>query len=414
MNTQEASPGRRVVGIVLFLYLWLMVGMFFGTIVLVLAVRFILSALQRIGADQGVQNLVLIVVILAYVVLSAILARWLQRRMRAARSGFVRIAIPTVMTALAIATFWLWSKPGELFASLAGGTSSKLALGSGAVWEFGRYPDSATLSGFKEKGFTAVITLEHPSDLVERQSIADERRLAQEIGIKLIEAPMLPWVSNNQRSLALIRQIANSGQGRYYVHCGLGRDRVNLVKHMLEGMGAHTVSGPGYLAGNFLDTRIPNFERGQLGTFGDDKWIAPYPNDVEMLGNFLQGKRSHVILALDTTDTTELRWEHEAEAELREYAIPFDEMPTRPNNVARIKQIVSRLMQLPKPAAVLVPLTPWKAGQPRPGSGTADAITREFANQTHRHVVWTTKGPVVPGQPVERGNTEMPPPSGGV
>jgi hypothetical protein len=189
---------------------------------------------------------------------------------------------------------------------------------------------------------------------------------------------------------------------------------VNLVKHMLEGMGAHTVSGPGYLAGNFLDTRIPNFERGQLGTFGDDKWIAPYPNDVEMLGNFLQGRRSHIILALDTTDATEVRWEHEAETELREYAIPFEEMPTRPNNSARIKQIVSRLMELPKPAAVLVPMTPWKAGQPRPGSGTADAITREFAARTHRHVVWTTNGPVVPGQPVERGNTEMPPPSGGV
>jgi hypothetical protein len=334
--------------------------------------------------------------------------------MLAARNGLVRFAIPAFFTALAITTVWLWSNPGKLFASLAGGSSSKLATRSGALWEFGRYPDSATLSAFKRDGFTAVITLEHPSDFVERQSIADERRLARAIGIKLIEAPMLPWVSNNQRSLALIREIAKQGGGRYYVHCGLGRDRVNLVKHLLEGMGASTVSGPGYLAGNFLDTRIPNFERGQLGRFGDDKWIAPYPNDVEMLGNFLQGKRSHVILALDTTDTTERRWEHEASAELREYAIPFDEMPTKPDNRARIRQIVSRLMDLPKPAAVLVPMTPWKAGQPRPGSATSDAITREFSARTHQHVVWTTNGPVVPGQPVERGNTEMPPPSGGV
>jgi hypothetical protein len=391
-----------------------MVGMFFGTLVLVLAVRWILAGLQRIRADQGLQNLVLIVVILTYVVLSAILARMLQRRALTAPSGLVRFAIPASVTVLAFATFWLWADPGRLFASLAGGTTSKLATRSGALWEFGRYPDSATLSGFKKDGFTAVITLEHPSDLVERQSIADERRLAQEIGIKLIEAPMLPWVSNNQKSLALIREIAKKGGGRYYVHCGLGRDRVNLVKHMLEGMGAQTVSGPGYLAGNFLNTRIPNFERGQLGTFGNDKWIAPYPNDVEMLGNFLQGKRSHVILALDTTDAGELQWEHQAEAELREYAIPFEELPTRPNNSAQIKQIVSRLLALPAPAAVLVPLTPWKAGRPRPGSGTADAIAREFTSETHRHVVWTTNGPVVPGQPVERGNTEMPPPRGRV
>ncbi|HEX9310142.1 MAG TPA: hypothetical protein VF887_04985 [Gemmatimonadaceae bacterium] len=413
MSTQLTSHGRsRRFVFASFLYLWLMVGMFFGTFVLLLPVRWILAGLERLGTDQAFQNLVLMLVILAYVVVSALFARWLQRRILVARSGVVRYGVPVIATALAITAVWLWSNPGKLFASLAGGSSSKLTMASGAIWEFGRYPDSATLSGFKSEGYTAVITLEHSSDLVERQAIIDERRLAREIGIKLVEAPMLPWISNNQRSLALIRRIASQGTGRYYVHCGLGRDRVNLVKHMLEGMGARTVTGPGYLQGNFLDTRIPNFERGQLGNFGNDKWIAPYPNDYEMLGNFIQGRRSHVILALDTTDTTQLRWEHEAVSEFRQYAIPFDEMPTRSSDSGRIRQIASRLLAVPSPAAVLVPLTPWEHGRPRPGSGTSDLITRDVAARTHRNVVWTTNGPVIPGQPVERGNTEMPPPSG--
>ena len=411
MNTTGSSqPQRRSVVVVSFLYLWLMVGIVFGTFVLLVPVRWILAGMKRFGLEQALQNLVLIVVILAYVILSAIFARWLQRRMLGTRNGLFRYGIPAVATALAVTTFWLWSNPGKLFASLAGGSSSQLTMGSGAVWEFGRYPDSATLSGFKKDGFTAVISLEHPADLVERQGIAEERRMTRILGIRLIEAPMLPWVSNNKASLDLIRTIASKGTGRYYVHCGLGRDRVNLVKHMLEGMGARTMTGPGYAEGNFLDSRIPNFERGQLGNFGGDKWIAPYPNKDEMLGNFLQGKRTRIILALDTADTTQRKWAIEARSQFREFAIPFDDMSTRSGDSVRIRQIVSRFLELPGTAVILVPLTPLERGRPRPGSETSDLITREVAARTHRRVVWTTSGPVVPGRPVERGNIEMPPP----
>jgi hypothetical protein len=405
-------PRERVVRLAQFLYLWLMVGLVTGTIVLLLPVRWILAGMQRLGWEQSAQNIVLMLVILAYVILSWFITRGLQRRMVASRNPAVRFGIPVVATALAFTTFWLWSNPGGLFASLAGASSSRLSMGSGAVWEFGRYPDYETLERFKREGFTAVITLEHPGDLVERQGIANERQMARQVGIRLIEAPMLPWVSNNQASLDLIRSIARTGTGRYYVHCGLGRDRVNLVKHMLEGMGARTVGTEGYLEGNFFDTRIPNFERGQLGTFGGDKWLVPYPDAHEMLGNVLQGKTAHMILALDTTDAQQRKWADEARTTFREYAIPFDDLATRPGDSGRIGQIVARMLALKGAAAVVVPLTPWEGGKPRPGSETSDQIVKEFTARTHRPVVWTTHGHWVPGQPVERGHTEMPPPSG--
>jgi hypothetical protein len=396
-----------------FLYLWLMTGMFVGTIVLVLAVRWILAGLARLGWAQGAQNAVLIIVILAYVILSWFIARALQRRMLATSNSAIRFGIPVTATVLAVATFWLWSNPGGLFASLAGGSFSRLSMGSGAVWEFGAYPDTPVLRRLKRENITAVITLEHPGDLVERQGIQEERRATRELGIQLIEAPMLPWVSNNQASLDLIRSIASKGTGRYYVHCGLGRDRVNLVKHMLEAMGARTVAAQGYLEGNFFNTRIPNFERGQLGTFGDDKWLVPYPDKHEMLGNILQGKTAHMILALDTTDAQQRQWWQEAHTLFKEYAIPFDDMSTKSSDQARIRQIVARMLALRGPAAVIVPLTPKEGGMHRSGSETADQIVREFTAQTHRNVVWTTHGEYVPGQPVERGNTQMPPPAGG-
>ncbi|MFN2636062.1 MAG: hypothetical protein ABR585_03420 [Gemmatimonadaceae bacterium] len=411
MSLTPSSRRERLAGIGAFLYLWLMVGMFLGTVVLVLVVRWIVAALTRVGWDQAAQDVLLILVILAYLVLSWFIARALHRRAHASTNRLTRIGIPVVATVLAVVTFILWSNPGGVFASLAGGASSRLSMRSGAVWEFGHYPDTETLRRLKSEGVTAVITLEHPGDLVERQGIQEERREARAIGITLVEAPMLPWVSNNEASLNLIRSIARKGTGHYYVHCGLGRDRVNLVKHMLEGMGARTVAAEGYLEGNFFGTRIPNFERGQLGTFGDDKWLVPYPDKHEMLGNILQGKKAHMILALDTTNQEQRAWALETRSLFKEYAIPYDDMSTSSGDAARIRQIVRRILDLHGSAAVIVPLTPSENGTPRAGSETADRIVREFTAQTGRKIIWTTHGKWVPGQPVERGNTEMPPPA---
>jgi hypothetical protein len=406
-------PRSELTRLGLFLYLWLMVGMFLGTIVLLLPVRWVLAGMQRLGWEQRAQNVVLIAVILAYVGLSWFVTRALHRRMFATEKPAIRFGIPALATVLAVTTFWLWSNPSGLFASLAGGSSSHLSMGSGAVWEFGKYPDTETLRRLKRENITAVISLEHPGDLVERQAIEDERRITRELGLRLVEAPMLPWVSRNEASLEKIRSIARTGKGRYYVHCGLGRDRVNLVKHMLEGMGARTVAAQGYVEGNFFHTRIPNFERGQLATFGGDKWLAPYPDKHEMLANILQGKRAQIILALDTTDAEQRQWWQEARGLFKEYAIRYEDMSTKSGDQARIRQIVSRLLAVPGPAAVIVPFTPKKDGKPRPGSETSDQIVREFTSRTRRPIVWTTNSEYVPGQPTERGNTEMPPPIGG-
>ena len=46
--------------------------------------------------------------------------------------------------------------------------------------------------------------------IVEEQGIEEERRATRELGLKLIEAPMLPWVSNNEGSLEKLRVIART------------------------------------------------------------------------------------------------------------------------------------------------------------------------------------------------------------
>ena len=349
-------------------------------------------------------------VILAYVILSWFITRALQRRMVASRNPAVRFGVPVVATALAVTTFWLWSNPGGLFASLAGATSSRLSMGSGAVWEFGRYPDYETLERFKREelhGSYHSRTSRRPGGATRHRERASNGAPGRHQAHRSADAAVGEQQSGVTRSHPVNR--SNRHRGRYYVHCGLGRDRVNLVKHMLEGLGARTVGTEGYLEGNFFDTRIPNFERGQLGTFGGDKWLVPYPDAHEMLGNVLQGKTAHMILALDTTDVQQRKWADEARTTFKEYGIPFDDVATRPGDSGRIGQIVARMLALKGAAAVIVPLTPWEGGKPRPGSETSDQIVREFTARTHRPVVWTTHGHWVPGQPVERGHTDMPP-----
>ena len=46
-------PRERVVRLAQFLYLWLMVGLVTGTIVLLLPVRWILAGMQRLGGSKA-------------------------------------------------------------------------------------------------------------------------------------------------------------------------------------------------------------------------------------------------------------------------------------------------------------------------------------------------------------------------
>ena len=49
------------------------------------------------------------------------------------------------------------------------------------------------------------MSLQDPRVLVELQGINEERKSAERAGIKLIQAPMLPWVSDNSNSIAMIK-----------------------------------------------------------------------------------------------------------------------------------------------------------------------------------------------------------------
>lgn len=358
-------------------YLWLMVGFFTGTLLLVGPVRILTTSLQSRGWSDQAENVVMIAVIAVYVIASAAIAWWLFRRVTSCRTRGTRLAIPVSVTLAAVACLWAWMNP-TLLAGVAGGVGGEIHLSGGPQFVFGPYPDSQRLAQLKQEGVTAVVSLQHPAVVpFEPQGIAEEQRETQQLGITFIHAPMLPWVSANEASLETVRRLAHGGRGKYYVHCGLGRDRVNVVKRLLEREGTHVAEAEGFeKPRTFADRRADNtgpLERGDFTEIDKDLWLIPYPNEHELFGNMLSGQVQHVVLLLDASDATERGWLDEATGLFKEHGVSYSIDPLPARDLAHARAIAARVRTFARPVVVVVPFT-----APRGPTDVADTFLEGF------------------------------------
>jgi hypothetical protein len=363
-------------GLALFLYVWLMVGFATGTATLLGPARWITAGLRG-SAWSAHENHVMILVILCYISLSFLLARMLTSLVRRTSSLRVRVGVPGVATVAAGLALWGWLNPAT-YAMAAGGMSSQLRLAQGPEFDFGPYPDKSRLLELKREGVTAVVSLQHPAVVpFEPAGIAGEQQAAREVGIEFIHAPMLPWVASNQESLEKIKELARSGHGHYYVHCGLGRDRTNVVKRMLEGMGAGVTSDRTSAPRDYrrrMAERGPRMERGDFRELDKDVWLVPYPNEHELYGNMLAGQVKHVLVLLDEGYPEQAAWASHLRKVFSDYRVPATFETLAPGQLARTADLAAfARVRLPRPLAVIVPSTP-----PLPHTEVADAFAREW------------------------------------
>lgn len=389
-SNDQSEKGRRTGKVLLtFLYVWVMVGFFSGTAVLIGPVRWVTQAVERAGWSQGGEDLLLKLVILSFVVGSLLGSRWLVQRMYRTRHQPVRVGIPILATMLAALTMWGWTNPGRMLASVAGGTQSEVTLESGATFLFGSYPDRARLAELKAQGVTAVVSLQHPAVPIEVPGIRAERETAAELGLEFIHAPMLPWVSDNEGSLEMIRQLVRDGRGTYYIHCGLGRDRANMVRHLVEQTGVPTVSAKGAYAALSFDARqrqyeegevpSPGFERGLLTELEDGVWLVPHPNDRELFGYMLAGQVAHVVSLLDPSDPEQAEWLATQERLFAQQQTPLTVMTLAAGDSKTAARIVEMVRTLPRPVAIVAPRTTWSDYEGRAADAeVAATIYRAF------------------------------------
>ncbi len=282
--------------LILFLFIWLCIGFTLGTLTLLWPLRWWVDLVRdqhfsNFQEKTGVILLILLLITISFL-LSRLIFRWQQKQ---ARQTYTLLSnfIPFL---LAIAALALFMQPDLINKDTVQNRISE-------QFTIGPYPNEEKIKALKTEGYTAIISLLHPAVVpFEATLMSQEEELAQKHEIKLIEASMLPWLSDNQKSLELIENLAKNKDERYYVHCYLGKDRVNLVKNLLIRLAGEEAIRVEKLSANRTFEEKKRLERGEVYRLASGVYFTPYPTKEEFLAFFLASELKTVINIMDSTN----------------------------------------------------------------------------------------------------------------
>lgn len=211
--------------------------------------------------------------------------------------------------AIAGVTFTIVLCIGGLYYFMNTGTglvqASQGEIEEGDRFTFGPYPEGDELKRLHEEGYDGVITLLSATLPIEKPLLDKEIQAAEDVGLTVHSLPMLPWVGDNSASINKVKELIHQDNKRYYVHCYLGRHRVDVVKQVVSEELGEIVEL------KFLQPTT--LERGNLFYFSDEEILTgPYPTDEEWFTRIKRGKTEH-ILSLSTSGTESQRVKQEQE-----------------------------------------------------------------------------------------------------
>lgn len=351
MNSSAGSTPGTGLRLVRTLYVLLMVGFGLGTLVLLGPVRWVTEALRGAGWSPEAENVVVVGMILIYLGISATLAVSLAWSSSPHGRRWRRNS-PVWTTAVALATLLVWFNP-DLIVGADREAAPEILQAGEVRFVFGPYPGDDDLGRLKREGYTGVISLLHPAVVpFEPKLLKQERDAARKAGIPVISLPMLPWVGDNGASLDSLRAIARGGSGRYYVHCYLGRDRVNVALRAITSVSDELLEG---------EVRAPKdirqkgqFERGEIVLLEHDVFLTPFPTDEEFFFYIAAGGIRTVVSLLDPAVESNTRWIEKEERILEEnqitlVSLPLDRSSYDPD---RVLEIARQVKALPRPVLV--------------------------------------------------------------
>lgn len=215
-------------------------------------------------------------------------------------------------------------------------TGSALVQGSqgevveGDRFTFGPYPEQEDIERLYEEGYDGIITLLNPTLPIEKPLLDKEKRNAEEAGMALHSLPMLPWVGDNSESIEKVKQLIQQDDKRYYVHCYLGRHRVDVIKQVINEELGETYK--------LLFLQPTTLERGSLFYFNEEQiLIGPFPTDEEWFTRISRAEVEEVISVLEPRHEKWLEKERQVTTEL---GMQFTHMPISANpTVAEIEEV---------------------------------------------------------------------------
>jgi hypothetical protein len=122
-----------------------------------------------------------------------------------------------------------------------------------------------------------------------------------------------------------------------------------------------------------------DFQRGAIRQLERGVWLIPYPNTAEFNGYIEAGQVKAVVLLLDPSDARQKAWLAEGQELLAQARVPAYSRPLMGADRETARAIAAWVRTLPRPVAVIAPLTPYSNGARYPGTEAAAAFQDAYA-----------------------------------
>jgi CheY-like chemotaxis protein len=328
-------------------WLWGTIGFVLGTLLLIGPVQWMVGLVRRLGWPSGVERTFVILLVLVLLALVTATTAVVRRRTPTRRGRLIAVIAWSVGAAV---TLGAWLTPGALNRLIADApVLESVYFENGARFDFGAFPAEGSFPRLRRQGYTAVVSLLHPAIIpFEPRMLQTERSGAEKSKLRLIGAPMFPWILGNEESLQQLLVLSTQKDARFYVHCYLGRDRVRMVQRFLVASGGRT------------SVRLPVFsadvhmERGPVTALGDSVFLGPAPTEDELVAVILaRGVRS-VVAMLSDTDTAEVALAAHEKSALAPFGVTVTTINTRStgNDAAAVRTAVEKARAQLRPTYV--------------------------------------------------------------
>jgi protein tyrosine phosphatase (PTP) superfamily phosphohydrolase (DUF442 family) len=273
------------------------------------------------GVSQGTIDVALDVLIVGWVLFGFLLTLLYTRLfLRRGGSLLAGAGVAVASVAAAVGVFFLMLD-NDLLA--AAGQLGQQSADEGQRLVFGPYPDADKLAELEDEGYDGVIALLSPKVPFERVLLEQEEDNGKEAGIRVYSRPMLPWITGNEASLEAIKALAAQEDKQFYIHCYLGKHRVDIVRQELEAEAPDPTE---------REVDLPyRFERGQVETYEGERIIlGPYPTQEEWFEYVLRRDVDEIVSTLDPDNPDDAPWIEEERKIAEENGLKFTLMPLDP------------------------------------------------------------------------------------
>ncbi len=331
-----------------FALLWIANGFSLGTLTLLGPVRWLTTWARKNNWGQQKEDLLINLIILIFVIISFLISLWIMKRITKSSSSLLKILIYIICYCFAGVALFLLANPEILNA----GNDIESSVGE-SQFTLGAYPTEEELVKLKDKGFTTIICLLHPAIVpLEPILIEKEKKAVEDIGMEFINIPMLPWISDNEDAILKIKSLTKKKNEKYYMHCYLGKDRVNVMRRIILKENIK-IKETAPKSNRTLDD-IASFERGKIYVLRKSSiYFTPFPTDEEFFSFIVGGDIKEVVSLLNPDNHEDLILINKEKDILKKYKITFKLLTvTDKTSDTKIKEYINLANSLPKPLLI--------------------------------------------------------------